>query len=106
MKEEIKIEDYEKGILIQENGDTIIAEFAYPRQNKIKHIEIGLSDVRASDGIRIHYDFERDGYVIEQPILKATDKGNYTDCSDEWHETAFCKSWILSDKDDKECCSD
>ena len=104
---DIKIDDYEKGILINEYGNTMHVEFAYPRQNKkIQHIEIGLSDVRASDGIRVRYDFERDGYVIEQPILKATKKDGYTQCDDEWHEVFFAKSWILSDKDDKDCCSD
>ena len=56
--ENIKIDDYEKGILINEYGDTMHIEFVYPRQNKkIQYIEVGLSDVRASDGIRVHYDF-------------------------------------------------
>jgi hypothetical protein len=35
--------------------------FFYPRlDEKIKEIEIGLEDVRASDGIKIYYDFDSD----------------------------------------------
>ena len=62
MKEQISIEDYEKGFTFDECGDTMSFDFCYPRKNKIKHLFVGLSDVRASDGIRITYDFERDGF--------------------------------------------
>lgn len=95
--ESIKIDDYEKGILINERDDTVCVEMAYPRLNKIKHIEVGICDVRASDGIRIHYDFDRDGYVIEQPYIVEVDKGSYIDCVEHWKETAFVQSWALED---------
>ena len=95
MKEElIKIEDYNKGILIYERTDTVVVEMAYPRQNKIKHIDVGISDVRASDGIRITYDFDRDGYIIEQPTQLSWDVDDEV-CDQKWKEVAFIQSWAL-----------
>lgn len=63
-------------------------ELWYPRTptdkgNKVEEIEIALMDVRASDGIRVGYDFDRDGWVIKQP----TEEGG------DHEETAFVKSW-------------
>jgi hypothetical protein len=80
--------------------DTIRIEFAYPRlEGHIKYMELGLQDVRASDGIRIHYDFERDGYVVEQPYVNEKDMGTYIDAStDTWEEVGFFQSWALEKK--------
>lgn len=73
-----------------------IFEFEYPRiDEKINAIQVGLSDVRASDGIRIRYDFDRDGYVIAQPFTKDKDMGTYTKQVTHWKETAFVQSWAL-----------
>lgn len=94
-KDNIEIEDYGKGVCINERGNTIHLDLAYPRINKIKYIEIGISDVRASDGIRISYDFERDGYIIEQPFIVEIDKKDYIDCVTNWKEVAFLRSWVL-----------
>ena len=58
-------------------------------------LEVSLEDVRAADDIRISYDFERDGWVIQQasntgpwPADAALDEG--------WQEVAFVKAWALS----------
>ncbi len=82
-------------------------ELIYPsRENddgkpdRIKYIEVGLCDVRASDGIRIHYDFVRDGWVVEQPTQltwKAYDKV----CDEKWKEVAFVESWQLENEQHK-----
>jgi len=65
--------------------------FNYPRNDKkINEIEISLSDVRASDGIKINYDFDRDGYVIMQPY--------YVDGEEHWKEVGFFMSWALEDE--------
>jgi hypothetical protein len=76
------------------DGDTIRADLWYPHTEPVKHVEIGLVDVRASDGIRVTYDFERDGWVICQPTKLCWA------CDDEnpdmgWKEVAFVKSWAL-----------
>lgn len=101
MNDRIKIEDYTKGFTFDEYGDSMHFDFAYPRQNQIKHLVVGLSDVRASDGIRITYDFERDGYVIEQPtkLEWATDDPESGD--EKWKEVAFIQSWALEEEQKK-----
>lgn len=80
--------------------DTMRVEFAYPRlEGHIKYIELGLGDVRASDGIRIHYDFERDGYVIEQYYIIEKQMDGYIDAATEtWEEVGFFQSWALESK--------
>lgn len=49
-------------------------------------------DVRAADNIRIHYDFNRDGYVIEQSSVFQWDLDD--DIRDpDWQEVSFIQSW-------------
>lgn len=100
MKEPIKIEDYEKGVMIYERGDTVFVDMAYPRINTIHFVGVGVEDVRASDGIRIGYDFERDGYVIEQPTKLEWDAHDEK-CDPLWKEVAFIKSWALEADQEK-----
>ena len=83
---------------------TIHIDFSYPRIGKnINKIILGLSDVRAADLIRISYDFDRDGYLIEQSYEKATEKDNYISCDEIWEEVAFIQAWGLEEKGDKQC---
>lgn len=71
-------------------GDEVkvkFVELSYPRvEGNVTHLEIDLVDVRASDGLRVSYDFDRDGWIIEQPI-------NVDE--DTWKEVFFAKSWAL-----------
>jgi hypothetical protein len=91
-----KHEDYEKGILINEyDDDTVTVELAYPRTNKIKFIEVGLCDVRATDNIRISFDFERSGWKIEQPYINEIQKSGYIDATIAWKEVGFYPNWNL-----------
>jgi hypothetical protein len=77
---------------------TMTIEFNYPRvDTNINELRIGLSDVRASDGIKVHYDFERDGYVIMQPYIIEEQKDTYIDCVEHWQEVGFYQSWALED---------
>lgn len=55
-----------------------------------KYLALGLCDVRASDGIRIHYDFDRDGWVIEQ--IKHTEGLMH---EGTWQEMGYFESWAL-----------
>jgi len=76
-------------------GDTLTVDI-HPHR-KVMKIEIGLEHVRAADNIRVSYDFERDGYVIEQS--RWTDE-NQT--GDLWQEVAFIQAWALDEcKDDE-----
>lgn len=73
-------------------GDTLGVELCYPRSSKFKFVEVDLMDVRAADSVRLHYDFERDGWVIEQASIfqwEITDKI----CDPDWQEVAFISAW-------------
>ena len=79
---------------IYKNDDVLIVNLTYPpykdsdnKYGKCQHVEINQESVRASDGIRVHYDYDRDGFVIEQPI-PAEDIINK-----KWVEVAFVASW-------------
>lgn len=61
--------------------------------NKQSIIQLNLCHTRASDGIRIKYDSERDCYIIEQPIDDSIDT--------KWKETAFVQSWQLREENDQ-----
>lgn len=100
--EKIKIEDWTKGVLINEyQEDTIDVELAYQRNKKIKYLTFGICDVRASDGIRISYDFDRDGYVIEQPTKLQWQLNDPNSGDMKWKETAFIQSWALEEEQEK-----
>lgn len=66
------------------NKDISNYEFWYPRHGNNEHLEIALVDIRSSDGIRVSYDFDRDGWKIEQPLD-----------NDEWAEVVLIPSWQL-----------
>lgn len=84
--------------LVHYGGDILYADL-HPvagHPGNIQEIEIGLEHVRASDGIRVAYDFERDGYVIKQPRRAIVPIDDHTaEERIEWVETAFVQSWAL-----------
>ena len=77
-------------------GDTAHVDFWYPRlDGRPKHLQIGLMDVRSTDGIRISYDFNRDGWVIEQSDPIWEDRGDHMAHVDRWREVYFAPSRAL-----------
>jgi hypothetical protein len=73
-------------------GDTKGIELHYPRQEgHAKYIQVGLEDVRAADDIRISYDFDRDGWVIEQSAVWTEE--NHDTYTEDWKEVAFVQAW-------------
>jgi hypothetical protein len=79
---------YERGELTVEKGEVGRVELFYPSDEVPAFVDIELSHVRASDGIRIRYDFERDGWVIMQPSTM--------EYPETWVESAFVESWAKS----------
>lgn len=80
------------------NNDKILVELEYPRNDGAKKfIEVGLLDVRAADSIRISYDFERDGWVIEQASTFEWEIDDTT-CDPDWKEVAFVQAWARKRK--------
>ncbi len=69
----------------------------YPRsEDRPQAVFVGLVDVRAADGIRITYDFDRDGWRIEQAQRFVWE--NDDDCDPMWKEVAFVEAWASEDK--------
>lgn len=68
----------------------------YPRlPENPSAIEIDLMDVRASDGIKISYDFERDGWVLSQPTKIMW--GPNEEIDPAWKEVCFTPSWRFTE---------
>lgn len=77
-------------------GTDIHVTLAYPRTDgEATHVQVELHEVRAADNIRISYDFDRDGWKIEQ----ASNHGPWesAEAIDEgWKEVAFIRAWALA----------
>ncbi len=72
--------------------DVLATELYYPMSEGNAHaIHIDLCDVRSSDGIRVEYDFERDGWVIMQTKCWQIAKDMMQDDGD-WKEVAFVQT--------------
>jgi len=72
--------------IIKQN-DELHVTLTYPNiasLDQCTYIVVDQESARASDGLRIHYDYKKDGYVIEQP----TDLNN-----NKWKEVGFFKAW-------------
>lgn len=84
-------------------GDVCYATIGYPRceGDQFRTVEVGLCDVRASDSVRVHYDFERDGWVISQA---STFSWPSTDevCDSDWQEVAFARAWQRLKEDEND----
>lgn len=93
------IEDYESGLRVLVRGaSTVEVDLLYPKRNDSddsthpQFVEVGIECVRAADSIRIHYDFERDGYVVEQASTFEWPMDDGV-CDPDWQEVAFVQAW-------------
>lgn len=78
------------------SNETAWIELKYPLLNKIKFVEIDQMSVRASDGIRVTYDYDRDGWSIQQPKRLIGDIGaSHVDY--KWTEVYFAQSWAINE---------
>jgi hypothetical protein len=65
----------------------------YPRHDGCaRYLEVCLMDVRAADNLRISYDFDRDGWVIEQASIFRWEE-NDGECDPDWQEVCFVRAW-------------
>lgn len=74
---------------LAETTDTFEVGLFYPRCNPCQFIEVSLMDLRAADDVRLSFDFERNGWKIEQPTKWA--EGESADRG--WTEVAFVPAW-------------
>lgn len=86
---------------VARKDDELHVELTYPpytdadnANGQCRHVYVNQESVRASDGIRVHYDFERDGFVIEQPEPYEVEREDGVfEGREKWIEVAFCQSW-------------
>lgn len=97
-----KIENYEEGWRAElriraATPLTVAVDLLYPRiEDHPKYVEVGIEEVRAADSIWISYDFQRDGYVIEQASTFSWEwKAGEPEpvCDPDWQEVAFIQAW-------------
>jgi hypothetical protein len=102
------------GIEVRPLPDRAVSvEICYPRNDdvRVNTVEIGLMDVRATDSIRITYDFKRDGWSILQAAgwnrdqadggcgkpeyenLSVDEKHQLSERIMDWQEVAFVQAW-------------
>ena len=75
------------------DGTTRRIDLWYPRiEGNPAFVEVGLMDVRAADSIRVSYDFERDGWKVEQASTFEWDVNDKV-CDPDWKEVAFIQAW-------------
>lgn len=78
-------------------GDTLDISLTYPEITKTgcRYVHVNQESTRASDGVRLSYDYDRDGWSIQQQVQ--VDHGGLIDTPnpDEWIEVAFVRSWSL-----------
>lgn len=57
------------GLRLGRHGDAAHVTLIYPQNNKnpIKHVHFDQESVRATGGIRVSFDYDRNEFVIEQP---------------------------------------
>lgn len=92
-KNEVEIEPTDKEVFIY---------FAYPNINDPEdraYLQVDLMHVRAADGIRIHYDGNRDGWTIEQASVFRWDIDDPV-CDPKWQEVAFIEAWASKEEQD------
>lgn len=91
---------------IAKHGDQLHVTLTYPpwtdadnTNDQCRYIHVNQEAVRASDGLRLHYDYQRDGFVVEQkkPYWVKRPDGVYED-AEEWIEVGFFKSWQFNDE--------
>lgn len=90
----------DKNIRVQVRNAEVEATLTYPDLGRLKYVLINQESVRASDGLRLHYDYTRDGFVIEQASRFGWDISD-TVCDPDWQEVAFIKAWAREETDDE-----
>jgi hypothetical protein len=68
-------------------------------KQQIRYVEVTMESVRATDGFRTYYDFERDGFVIQQ-ASKFSWSIDDPMRDPDWQEVAFIQSWARDSERD------
>jgi hypothetical protein len=78
---------------VHREDNNLQADLWYPRSaGAINSVTVGLVDVRSTDGIRVSFSFDRNGWVIQQASRFEWPPEDEV-CDMDWQEVAFIPSW-------------
>lgn len=80
---------------VDKRGPTLAVTLTYPNiagPDACRYVEVDQESVRASDGVRLSYDYERDGWIVEQASRFEWDADDAV-MDPDWQEVAFIQSW-------------
>ena len=78
--------------------DELHVELTYPKITKdgYRYVVFDQESIRASDSIRISFDYDRNGYKIESPTRLSWDSCAPDAGDMKWKESAFVPAWLYS----------
>lgn len=84
-------------------GDELHVEVTYPQVTKggVTKVVVDQESVRSTDGVRLSYDYERDGWIIEQQSRFAW-RADDMECDPDWQEVAFIQSWARAESEEEQ----
>jgi hypothetical protein len=89
---------------VERRGETLAVDITYPPASggvvdseKVSYVEVDQESVRASGGIRIHFDYRRNGFVIEQRVnwegIPMNKDGSFAEDKPKYVEVAFAEAF-------------
>lgn len=90
--------DHPDNFHIERHDDELHVTLTYPpytdaaNKGQVRHVVFDQESVRATDGIRISFDFARNGYKIEQASIFSWECDDPV-CDPDWQEVAFVEAW-------------
>jgi len=104
IKREVLVDSYEDGYAVKRNNDTIAVELLYPPSDNEpdnghpRYVTVDMERTHATDGLRIWYSVNRNGWVIEQAQIFEFDAKDQV-CDPQWKEVSFINSWACERKE-------
>lgn len=94
---------------VARRGDTLVVDVTYPPEaygvadpQKVTYVEVDQEAVRASGGIRIHFDYQRNGFVVEQRTnwagVPMNPDGTFDADDPQWVEAGFFDAFHADSK--------
>jgi len=104
LKREVLVDSYEDGYAVKRNDEIVAVELLYPpvdgepANGHPRYVTVDMERTHSTDGLRIWYSVNRNGWVIEQAQVFEFDAKDPV-CDPQWKEVSFIKSWACERKE-------